>query len=135
LTHHFHAVVWIDHLEAKVFHFNRDDLDKLVLHPDHPTRNIHRKANTVGSGHAADSAFLHEVAQALSDAGAILITGPANAKTELMTHLTSHDPKVAKCVSAVETVDHPSDGQLVELARKHFKSADMDTPQVAGKAH
>jgi stalled ribosome rescue protein Dom34 len=131
MSKHFHAVIWIDHKEAKVFHFSRDDVDKLVLHPDHPTRHIHHKANTIGSGHASTShEYLHAVAQSVVDAGAILITGPANAKTELMRHLQEHDPKIAKVVAGVETVDHPSDGQLVALARKYFESADLDTPQI-----
>ena len=131
MSKHFHAVIWIDHKEANVFHFSRDDVDKLVLHPDHPTRHIHHKANTIGSGHASTShEYLQAVAQSVVDAGAILITGPANAKTELMKHLQEHDPKIAKVVAGVETVDHPSDGQLVALARKYFESADLDTPQI-----
>jgi hypothetical protein len=35
--HHYHAVVWIDHHEARVFHFGLTDVEQLVLHPDHPT--------------------------------------------------------------------------------------------------
>ena len=127
----YHAVVWIDHHEARIFHFDRDAVEKLVIRPDNPTQHIHHKANTIGSGHASTSHdYLHTVAQSVADAGAILITGPANAKTELMKHLQEHDPKIAKVVAGVETVDHPSDGQLVALARKYFESADLDTPQI-----
>ena len=58
-SHHFHAVVWIDHREARVFHFSPTDVERLVLHPDHPTKHIHHKANSMGSGHASeDHAFL-----------------------------------------------------------------------------
>ena len=32
--HYFHAVIWIDHREARVFHFNPTDIEKLILHPD-----------------------------------------------------------------------------------------------------
>ena len=77
-NHHFHAVVWIDHHEARVFHFSPADVQRLVLHPDHPTRHIHHKANSIGSGHAAeDHAFLEAVARSIADAGAVLVTGPA----------------------------------------------------------
>jgi hypothetical protein len=38
--HHFHAVVWIDHREARVFHFNSTEVERLVLRPDHPTKHI-----------------------------------------------------------------------------------------------
>jgi stalled ribosome rescue protein Dom34 len=127
---HYHAVVWIDHREARVFHFNPTDVDRRVLHPDHPTRHIHHKANEVGSGHAgADHEFLHAVAMAVADAGAVLITGPANAKTQLVDHITHHDPKLKERIAGVETVDHPSDGQLVAHARKFFDVADRMRPQ------
>lgn len=122
---HFHAVVWIDHREARVFHFGREDVESLVLHPDNPTRNIHHKSNTVGSGHdVLDADFLHAIAQSINEAGAALITGPGNAKNELMNHVKKHDPKLMKAILGVETVDHPTDGQLVAYARKYFKSAD-----------
>jgi stalled ribosome rescue protein Dom34 len=129
-SHHFHAVVWIDHHEARVFHFSPIEVERLVLHPDHPTRHIHHKANSIGSGHAAeDHTFLQAVAQSIADAGAILITGPANAKTELVKHIHQHDPKLMKVIVGVETVDHPSDGELVAYARKYFKVEDRMQPQ------
>ena len=66
-THHYHAVIWIDHHEARIFHFNPTDVERLVLHPDHPTRHIHHKANSIGSGHlAADSDYLHAAAEAIA---------------------------------------------------------------------
>jgi stalled ribosome rescue protein Dom34 len=128
--HHFHAVVWIDHHEARVFHFGATDIERLVLHPKDPVRHIHHKANSIGSGHAAeDEHFLHSVAQAIADAGAVLITGPANAKTELIKHIHHHDPQLMKIVVGIETVDHPSDGQLVAHARQYFKAEDLMLPQ------
>ena len=131
MSKHFHAVVWIDHREAKVFSFNREEADKVVLHPDHPTKHIHHRSGSASGTHSKmEHSFLHEIAHELQGCGAILVTGPGNAKVELMSHFKSHDPAVAKCVSAVETVDHPSDGQLLALARKHFKSADKATPQM-----
>ena len=78
--HHYHAAIWIDHREARVFHFSPTDVEKLILHPDNPTRHIHHKANSIGSGHAsADHDYLHAVAESVAEAGAVLITGPANA--------------------------------------------------------
>jgi stalled ribosome rescue protein Dom34 len=122
---HYHAAIWIDHREARVFHFGPADVETLVLHPDNPTRHIHHKANSIGSGHASTSPdYLHEVAQSVADAGAILITGPANAKTELVEYIRLHDPKLAKAIAGVETVDHPSDAQLVAHARKYLMATD-----------
>jgi stalled ribosome rescue protein Dom34 len=130
--HHFHAVMWIDHREARVFHFGRDEVETLVLHPENPTRQAHHKSNTIGSGHEVLPAeFLHAAAQSIADAGAVLVTGPGNAKKELMAHIEKHDPKLLKIILGVETVDHPTDNQLVAYARKYFKSA--DTMQQSGQ--
>jgi stalled ribosome rescue protein Dom34 len=128
MSSHYHAIVWIDHLEARIFHFNVAEVDRLVLHPHDPTRHIHHKANTIGSGHAApDHEFLKRVAGSIADAGAVLITGPANAKTELVTYIEQHVPNLRAKIAGVETVDHPSDGELVAHARKYFK-ADHQAP-------
>jgi len=129
-SHHFHAVVWVDHHEARVFHFSATDVEKLVLHPDHPTRHIHHKANAVGSGRGSeDHDFFQAVAQSIADAGAVLITGPADAKIRLNEYISQHDPKLMKIIVGVETVDHPSDAQLVAYARRYFKAEDRMLPQ------
>ncbi len=131
MTQHQHIVVWIDHREAKLFSFGAEDVTKLVIHPDHPSHHIHHKANTIGSGHDKTSeTYLHEVVKALAGAHAILITGPSSAKTELIAHIQKHDPAVAKNIAGVETVDHPSDGQLVAHARKYFNVPVLNTPRV-----
>jgi hypothetical protein len=74
---HFHAIVWIDHTQAKVFHIGLSGKDEVALHPHLPTRHIHHKANSIGSGHAGfDKEFFAQVMNAVSDAGEILIIGP-----------------------------------------------------------
>jgi hypothetical protein len=129
IEHHYHAAIWIDHREARVFHFGPADFETLALRPDEPTRHIHHKANSIGSGHATTSPdYLREVAQSVVDAGAVLITGPANAKTELVEYIHLHDPKLAKAIAGVETVDHPSDAQLVAYARKYLTATDRMRP-------
>jgi hypothetical protein len=131
-THHYHAVIWIDHREARVFHFSPTEVERLVLHPEHPTKHIHHKANSIGSGHVgADHDFLHAVIESVADAGSVLITGPANAKMQLIKHIHQHDPDFMKVVAGVETVDHPSDGMLVAYARKYFQATDRMQPQKA----
>jgi len=129
MASHYHAVVWIDHHEARVFHFNPDDAEKLVVHPHEPTRHIHHKANSIGSGHASeDQDFLHAVASAVADAGAVLITGPANAKTELVKHIHHHDPALMARIAGIETVDHPTDAALLAHARHYFTVEDRMKP-------
>ncbi|UFZ05599.1 translational machinery protein [Bradyrhizobium ontarionense] len=126
---HFHAVVWLDHSQAKLFHIGLTGADELTLHPHLQTQHLHHKANTTGSGHAApDKDFLEAIASALNDAGEILIIGPASAKTELAKHLREKHPAIGKRIVAVEAADHPTDHQIVAYAKQHFK---MAPPRVA----
>jgi stalled ribosome rescue protein Dom34 len=121
---HFHAIVWIDHSQAKIFHIGLSGGDEITLHPHLPTRHLHHKANSIGSGHAGlDKEFFAQVMNAVSDAGEILIIGPASAKTELAKYLREKHPAVASRVVAVEAADHPSDPEIVAYARQHFKIA------------
>jgi stalled ribosome rescue protein Dom34 len=130
MTEHNHSVVWIDHREARVFHFSADETDRLVVRPDDPHVHIHHKANTIGSGHAPEEkAFLQAVAEAIGASKAILITGPGVAKTALVKHISRHIPALLEHIAAVETVDHPADKVLVAHARAYFKAADLMTAQ------
>lgn len=130
MSNHYHAVVWIDHREAKVFQFSATDVDHTTVRSSHPDQHIHHKANSGDSGHApVDNEFFERVAQAISQAAAILVTGPANAKTELVAYIRKHQPHLGERISGVETLDHPSDGALVALARSFFKADDRMHPQ------
>jgi hypothetical protein len=122
---HFHAVAWIDHHEAKIFHFDAAEFDAERIRSTEPHQHLHHKANTVGSGHAAtDRGFLERVAKALDVSGAVLITGPAGAKHELADYIAKAHPQLAARISGVETLDHPTDGEIVGLARKFFRADD-----------
>ena len=124
-TSHFHAAIWMDHRHAKVFHFNATEADHRELHPQNTSVHLHHKANTVGSGHEVmEPAFMNEIVLSVSEAGEILIIGPGNAKTEFMTYLEKYSPVLKAKIVGVETVDHPSDGEIVAYARKFFKPAD-----------
>lgn len=130
MNSHYHVVIWIDHREAKVFQFNATAVDHTTVRSSHPDQHIHHKANSGDSGHApVDNEFFKRVAQAVAQAGAILVTGPANAKTELVAYIKKHEPRLAERISGVETLDHPSDGALLALARSFFKADDRMHPQ------
>jgi len=131
MTSRYHAIVWIDHLEAKVFHFEATDVDRVILHPHNPTRHIHNSSHSIGSGKAPlNHGFFEHVSEAIADAKTILITGPASAKSELSAHMTRHHPEIAGRIVGVETIDHPSDGALVAVARLYFKAEDCLRPQI-----
>ncbi len=131
---HYHAVVWIDHAEAHVMHISPDDVESSVLRPANPHHKLHHKRGTdkggaVGSGRSPeDQHFYHDVVEALKGAQEILVVGPANAKLNLVKHIHTHDPQMSDKVIGVESIDHPSDGQLVAYARKYFTAADRMRP-------
>lgn len=125
MSEHHHALVWIDHHEAKIFQFNATEVDRERVRSAHPHQHIHHKANARDSGHVpVEEGYLERVAQAIVGAGAILITGPADAKKELAAHIQRVHPDLGKRISAVETLDHPTDEKLLALARKFFRADD-----------
>jgi stalled ribosome rescue protein Dom34 len=134
MAEHYHALVWIDHHQAKIFHFDASGVDRELVRSTNPHQNLHHKANAQDSGHAAlDKPFLRQVAETLAPAGAILITGPGSAKTELSNYIQLTHPDLARRVSGVEAVDHPTDRQLVALARSFFKKDDLMHSQIPAR--
>jgi stalled ribosome rescue protein Dom34 len=131
MTNHYHALVWLDHRVAKIFHFDADDSQRETVNSTHPHENLHHKANSSDSGHApVDKDYLERVTKAIATAGAILVAGPGSAKTELHTHIEKKHPQIAAKISAVETIDHPSDGALLAHARQFFKADDRMRSQI-----
>lgn len=122
---HYHAVVWLDHSEAHVMHISPEDVEKSIIHPSKPHQHLHSRRGTLGSGKAPpDKTFFPAVVDALEGAEEILVLGPAQAKLELIKHINHHTPDLSYKVVGVETVDHPSDGQIVAYARKYFVARD-----------
>ncbi|MFM9847947.1 MAG: translational machinery protein [Hyphomicrobiaceae bacterium] len=125
---HYHAAVWIDHHEARIFDFNATDANTRAIRPENPTRQLHRKAGVIGSGRAPeDQDFLRRVTSAVAEAGVILIAGPASAKAELVKHMQRHAPDIYAKVAAVEATDHPTDRAFLDHARRYFR-ADHQAP-------
>ena len=128
---HYHAVIWIDHHEARIFEFTADEAEKEIVRPEHPVKHLHAKPGTLASWRAPeDKTYYADVAKALEGVGEILVTGPANAKLVLVKYLQKQKPDLAEKVIGIETVDHPTDGQLVAFARNYFKHADRMLPQI-----
>ena len=132
MSPHFHAIVWIDHAQARVIQFDRDSSSTQVIRPAGGTPHLHHKSNSIDDGHAPENqAYFHAVGQAIEGIDSVLVAGPANAKLELMKHIARHDPLLLDRVSGVQTVDHPTDGQLLDLARRHFRLGERGLIQPA----
>lgn len=120
-----HAVIWIDHNEARIFHVHPEAADETtVLAPQH---HIHRHPKGRGEAreHPDDAhRFFGEVAKDLDGSDAILIVGPSSAKLEFFRYVHAHEHALEPKVVGIETADHPTDGQIVARARDYFKGSD-----------
>lgn len=121
-----HAVVWIDHHEARIFRFDSEVSEAAhhVVRDEVSPPHLHHKANSIGSGHLPVShKYLEMVAMDISDASAILIVGPSSAKHEFYKHLEQHHHALLSRIVGVETMDHPGDGPLLAHAAQCFRAA------------
>lgn len=117
------TVVWLDHTKAQVIHFdkNASESESMKTHSTHPHPHQKRGDNHVNGDD--NTLFYKDIAAALTDSEQILVVGPAEEKTAFVSYLTSKMPAIADKIKSVETVDHPSEGQLLAYAREHFISS------------
>jgi stalled ribosome rescue protein Dom34 len=121
-----HAIVWLDHREARIASFSLGSSHLIEVHSHSPERRIHRKAREIGSGKAADDHdFFDEIAASLLDIREVIIAGPGNAKTAFEVYTKDRHVELSKRIVGVETLDHPTDGELLAHARKSFNAIDQ----------
>ena len=112
----FHAVVWMDHQEAHVVMFDREHVE---------AQRIHSRSHHKHQGKAGDTAaFYADVAKALTGTHEVLVTGPGLARNEFRDWCAAHQKSTAAAIVDSIASDHPSDGQLVALAKHYFKKFD-----------
>ena len=125
MTSNRHVVVWIDHSEARIFHVDAEKIDEKSLQA--PTHHVHRhpKGATAEHNHPDDAhRYFRDVAAALEGAGRVLVVGPSTAKLQFIHYAYKHDRTLEPRIAGVETVDHPTDGQLVAYAKRYFAADD-----------
>ena len=119
----------MDSREAHTFRFSPEDVEKERIRAHSPFHKLHHKAGVIGSGHVhLDREFLDGIAGSLQGVEEWLLIGPGGAKNELASHLQQHQPDLRRKLLAVETADHPTDGELLGRARKTFKKLDHMRP-------
>ncbi len=112
----YHAVVWIDHTQAHVILFDRAHAE---------THRIHSRSHHKHQGKAADMhALFTDVAKALLGCKEILLTGPGLARQQLRDWCVHHHHATAACIVDSVAADHPSDAQLVAMAKQYFQKFD-----------
>ncbi|MBC7215728.1 MAG: hypothetical protein H5U28_11070 [Burkholderiaceae bacterium] len=112
----FHAVVWVDHSEAHVLMFDREHLE---------TQRIKSRSHHKPQDKAVDTVqFFDDITKALVGTHEVLLTGPGLARNQFREWCQAHRPQTATLIVDSIPADHPSDAQLVALAKQYFKKYD-----------
>ena len=113
-------VVWMDGSEAKLFRLDPQEIVRSSV-----SKHAHH-THTAGGHQREDEKFFHDVAGKLRDASEVLLMGPGMTKNLFKTHLeTHHHLDIFRKIVGTETVDHPTDKQILATARKFFKTYDL----------
>ena len=121
-------IVWMDYQEAKLFQLSagaEPSRKQMKLHTHKHASHPHGKHEA--HHHPDAEKWFHEIAEALkSDATEILLMGSGEAKKVFKGYLEKkYASSLAKSVVGVETVDHPTENQVLEKARAFFKQYDL----------
>lgn len=122
----FHAVVWIDHQSAQVLQFDEAHVlaEKVKAHSHHTAQH----GSTVRTEHE----FHAHVCDALEGIAEVLVVGPKTGIASFRHYVEKHREEASRRVVGYEVVDHPTENQLVAMARKwflrHDRVAGVPTP-------
>lgn len=124
----YHAIVWMDQKVALVVMFDKLQTDTVHVrsHSSHARRGRSRNVERFYDATAGVIAGVHEV----------LLTGPGKEHNSFRLWCAVRRPDLSKVIVASVPGDHPSDRQLVALARLYFKGFDrMATDPALAQLH
>lgn len=113
-----HAVLWLDHHHADVIQFNNDDVQSQKLKDSKHDTGQHQ--SEVRTQHE----FFGTVCDALAGIPMVLVTSSHMVQTSFKHYVEKHRVHLMPQLAGWETVDHPSEGELVALAKKFFLTHD-----------
>lgn len=118
-----HFVIWLDSEKAEVFDLRSSGVVKFHVRKSGMTHHTHNENDHHGD--PATEHFFTDLAGKLKGAEELLLLGPGLGKNHFKSHLEKHDAKgLFKKVIGTENCDHPTDNQIVAVARKFFKNYD-----------
>ncbi len=118
-----HAVAYVDHELAQVLQFDSEQVVENKIHQHLHFTNQH------GSGVRTEHEFFGHVCDAFDGIAEVLVVGGHTGLADFRRYVEKHRAPTAKHIVGYEVVDHPSENQLIALARKHF----VKYHQMAGK--
>ena len=121
-----HAIVWLDHVEAVVISYTERESREETVRSELPPRRAHSDPGQSGSGHVRDDVeFFKEVVRLIGDVPEVLVVGPGLAKTSFERYVRKHHVLLASHIVGVETVDHPTGGQILKFGKQYFQAVDQ----------
>jgi hypothetical protein len=115
----FHAVAFVDHHNAQVLQFGREHSETKVLHEHLQLTRQH------GSNVRTEHEFFGQVCDALEGIAEVLIVGGRQGLGDFRHYVEKHRPQTGLRIVGYDVVDHPSQKELVALARKRFVGIDQ----------
>lgn len=114
----FHAVVQINHQNAQILQFDAEHVQaqKVKAHSHHTAYH--------GSKVRTEHEFFAEVCDGLAGIAEVLATGSKTSLADFRHYVEKHRPALAPHIVAYESVDQPTEKQLVAMARKYFLKYD-----------
>ena len=113
-----HIAVWLDHDEAKLFKIEPEGFEMSKLAAPH--RHFKHKHGH----HGGQREFFREIASALDGEVDVVVVGPSATKLAFIRYLQKHDHALERKVLGIESLDHPTDGQLAVYVRDYFEIRD-----------
>lgn len=109
-----HAIVQIEHHVARVLQFDAEDfgLRKIAVH----RHDTSRRADVVRPEHE----FFADVCDSLEEMSMVLVVGAHAAHADLRRYVDRHQRALHARIIGWEAIDHPTEGQLLALARRDF---------------
>ena len=116
-------VVWLDHVNAHIVHIQGEEHQTSAVQATDPHPHIHYKQGSLGAGKMPDDKhYLEDIIDAIKQAKEVLIVGPGSAKMELIKALHTRHAELSDRIVGVETVNHPTDSELLDYARQYFRT-------------
>ncbi len=113
-----HAIVWLDTKHAKIFEFTETTKEAHgVARKEHHTQH-----HSGGADQELEKKYYQALSLDLSGYKEIMLVGPGLGKDHFKKYLEEHNKDLAKKIIGIETVDHPSENELIALAKKFFKA-------------
>ena len=115
--------IWLDGEKAKLFEFTSEKINHTEMKDPSPQHHTHSEDQMAQQ--KKEQSFFKTLVPHLQSASEVMITGPGMSRTHFQKFLSEHHADISKKVVACEASDHPTEPQIVALARKHFSAEHM----------